>query len=121
MPAASQALAASVLDTLLRVAVHPPARSYYGKVRNRIESVSLSLLPWAVTHWPVLVALTTFNGGDEPPPSVFNRHATARAVGVIQYTPDNALLALMLTASVLREAHHVHTLVRCRSITAVGG
>uniref|UniRef100_UPI003F49B1B9 hypothetical protein n=1 Tax=Amycolatopsis sp. CA-293810 TaxID=3239926 RepID=UPI003F49B1B9 len=69
------------------------------------------LLPWAITHWPVLEALNNYDGLDEAP-TVFNRHATAYAVGQAQYSRANALIATMLATSVLREAHHVDVTVR---------
>jgi hypothetical protein len=107
--AAAQALAASVMDTLLRRAVHEPVRrGYYNKVKDTVDSITFPELAWAVTHWPVLTALATFNGEDAVPP-MFNRHATAHAVNDIQYTTTNALVAVMLATSVLREAHQVHT------------
>ncbi|WP_281154709.1 hypothetical protein [Streptomyces sp. HYC2] len=36
-------------------------------------------------------------------PEGFNRHATAHAAGAVQYTAANAVIALMLAVSVLRE------------------
>ncbi|MXG29806.1 hypothetical protein [Streptomyces sp. YIM 132580] len=36
-------------------------------------------------------------------PVGFNRHATAHAAGTVQYTASNAMTALMLAVSVLRE------------------
>ncbi|MET7990843.1 hypothetical protein ABZU76_08020 [Amycolatopsis sp. NPDC005232] len=108
--AAAQALSANVLDTLLRSAVEKPVKSrYYATMRQTIESAPLSLLSWAVTHWPVLEALTNFDGATERLPSSFNRHATAHAVGSVQYTPENAAIAVMAAASVLRQAHESNT------------
>lgn len=108
--AAAQALAANIVDTVLREAVvEPVKRGYYQRVKDEIEDAPLALLPWAVTHWPVLPALTTFSGGEESPPETFNRHATAHAVGNIQYSHTNALLVVMLATSVLREAQHGET------------
>jgi hypothetical protein len=84
--------------------VHPPAYKYYGKVKQTIEA-EVRWVPWAVAHLPVLPALNSFNGGD-PIPDTFNRHASAHAVSATQYTEVNTMIALMLTTSVLREAHH---------------
>ncbi|MEU5015790.1 hypothetical protein AB0G35_37175 [Streptomyces sp. NPDC021749] len=36
-------------------------------------------------------------------PKGFNRHATSHAASVVQYTTANAVTALMLAVSVLRE------------------
>lgn len=105
-PLAAQALAASLLDTLLRAAVEKPSKSqYYKKVKDAINSAdTIALLPWAVAHWPVLTALVNFDS-DGPPLSKFNRHATAHAVGDIQYSRENGLISLMMASSMLREAH----------------
>jgi hypothetical protein len=38
-------------------------------------------------------------------PTKLNRHACAHAVGRVQYTPANAVIALALATSLIREAH----------------
>ncbi|MFF0001643.1 hypothetical protein [Streptomyces avermitilis] len=38
-----------------------------------------------------------------PVPQAFNRHATAHATAASQYTPANAVTAVMLAVSVLRD------------------
>lgn len=39
----------------------------------------------------------------DPVPTAFNRHATVHAAGPTQYTVANALTALMLAVSLVRE------------------
>jgi hypothetical protein len=107
--AAAQALAASVIDTVIRKAFLQPQRRYYSAVQEKIENsyeAQLVDLRTAVTYWPILPAFGEFyeNRGD-PIPSDFNRHATAHTVGFTQYTEANALLAVLLATSVVREAH----------------
>ena len=104
---AAQSLAASVVDSAVRLVVPQLSSSYYPKV---IEKVSSNEDPYmqdlreVATYWPVAPALRPFWGhkGD-PTPTDFNRHASAHAVGSEQYTPANALVALMLATSMLRE------------------
>jgi hypothetical protein len=109
--AAAQALAASVFDTILRRNIKPEQLSgYYFKAKREIEdhheNASLTKLRWGVVHLPVLIALKVFNGPKgEPVPTIFNRHASAHAVGPEQYTEANAVIALALATSLVREAH----------------
>lgn len=49
------------------------------------------------------MVLETFVPGD-PIPVEFNRHASVHAAGAVQYHPANALIALMIATSLLREA-----------------
>jgi hypothetical protein len=49
------------------------------------------------------MALVSFKPGG-PVPVHLNRHATAHAAGPEQYSDVNAVIALMLTTSVLRQA-----------------
>jgi hypothetical protein len=109
--AAAQALAASVFDTVLRRTIKPQRiAGYYGKAKKEIEdrheTASLAELRWGVVHLPVLVALDVFDGPKgQPIPTSFNRHASAHAVGPEQYTEANAVIALALATSLVREAH----------------
>jgi hypothetical protein len=112
--AASQALAANVFDTWLRdaarrgVVLTLPASGwfYYDKVRRQIEpltgKVTMRRLRAAGALAPAHMALAEFRGGTVP--AQFGRHATAHAAGPEQYTDVNAVIAVMLTASVLRQA-----------------
>ncbi|WP_394614524.1 hypothetical protein JNUCC0626_32215 [Lentzea sp. JNUCC 0626] len=101
---ASQALAASVFDTLLRAAVHAPVKTgYYSKVKKKIAE-DPDWFPQAVAHLPALAALQKFD--HLVIPTTFNRHAAAHAVSTEQYSPSNALISLMLASSILRQAHH---------------
>jgi hypothetical protein len=53
---------------------------------------------------PAAPALREFLGGRDPIPTVFNRHATAHAVGsTIQFSTANAIISIMLVTSLLRE------------------
>jgi hypothetical protein len=54
---------------------------------------------------PVIMALAEFDPDDGVSPTSFGRHATAHAAGPEQYSDVNAVIALMLTTSVLRQAH----------------
>jgi len=109
--AAAQSLAASIFDTTLRHTFEPKRmRGYYETVKNEIrdrhDNASMSELRWGIVHVPVLVVLNMFDPAKgDPVPSVFNRHASAHAAGSIQYTPTNAVVALALATSLLREAH----------------
>lgn len=120
--AAAQALAMNVLDTLLRAITPTTGRSngkggrgrepgVYTRFAQSIRSMDVEgralLVPWVIAYRPVLAALQEFwpDRGDDVPTTA-NRHATAHAVGDIQYTEGNALLALMLSTATLRETHH---------------
>lgn len=108
---AAQALAASVFDTVLRQTIKPERiNGYYKKAKQEIEerheNASLAELRWGVVHVPALVALDMFDGpSGDPVPTIFNRHASAHAVGPEQYTEANAVIALALATSLVREAH----------------
>ena len=113
--AASQALSANVFDTWLRDMVRrgklfkPPGdrEPFYGAIKRQIIGVSgktsLRELKAAGSLSPVLMALVSFKPGG-PVPVQLNRHATAHAAGPEQYSDVNAVIALMLTTSVLRQA-----------------
>lgn len=109
--AAAQALAACVFDTILRHTIKPlRIAGYYPKAKaeitNRHENASMAELRWGLVHVAAIAALEKFDhpAGDPIPPS-FNRHASAHAVSRVQYTPANAMIALALATSLIREAH----------------
>lgn len=110
----TQALAANVWDTLVRgLAFANPAwladkeRWSYTKIKQRVPTVNdddatIGELRTAAVFLPFAKALDAF-WHPRPVPGSFNRHATAHATGIIQYTAANATTALMLAVSVLRE------------------
>ena len=111
----AQALAGNVFDTLLRDATRrgvifagPPVGYFkYDKVLKRITPVSEDTVirrfrPDCVLS-AALSALQSYDPSD-PPPNRFVRHATAHCARPEQYTPVNAIVAVMLVSSMLREA-----------------
>ena len=112
---AAQALAANVFDTWLRDVVRrsvlfpPPGseRSPYRHASGLIEpvtgEVTISELRESGSLAPVVMALAGFTPGG-PVPEQFGRHATAHAASPEQYSDVNAVIAVMLTTSVLRQA-----------------
>jgi hypothetical protein len=114
--AASQALSANVFDTWLRGAARrgilfsfpPRARFRYQRVRAQMHRVNgdvrLAELKASGALTPVIMALAEFDPDDGVAPTSFGRHATAHAAGPEQYSDTNAVIALMLTTSVLRQA-----------------
>jgi hypothetical protein len=114
-PTAAQALAANVFDTLLRDMGHRgrlfagvTGRFRYRDVTGSITAVSddtlIGLYRATCVLTPVLKALEEFNFETDPVPERFRRHATAHRAGTIQYTAANAVIAIMLATSLLREA-----------------
>lgn len=114
-PAAAQALAGNVFDTFLRDAGRrgnifgaPLGYFKYDKVTKKITPVSddtlLSDYRIACVLSPVLPALADYNPETDPVPDRFGRHATAHRAHPAQYTLVNAVVAVMLMTSVLREA-----------------
>jgi hypothetical protein len=107
---AAQALAASIFDTALRKTIPQQSARYYVKVKaeivDRHENASIAEMRWGFVHVPAAVVLNDFweYRGDTIP-TKFNRHASAHAVGRVQYTPANAVIALALATSLVREAH----------------
>jgi len=105
---AAQALAASVLDTLLH-RLFRRKRFRYARVRAKLESAwpkaAIQDLRPALVLYAIPAALTEFSPHEgNPVPDRFNRHASAHAVGTIQYTRMNAVLAIVTTTSLLKEA-----------------
>jgi hypothetical protein len=114
-PTAAQALAANVFDTLLRDVRHrgrlfagSSGRFKYQHVTGGITPVSdetlVGVYRATCVLTPVLKALAEFNFETDPVPGRFARHATAHRAGTTQYTPANAVIAIMLATSLLREA-----------------
>lgn len=113
--AASQALSANVFDTWLRdvvfrqVLFEPPRKreGFYPAIRRQIVALSgetmLTEFKSTGSLTPVLMAIQSFKPGG-PVPAQLNRHATAHAAGPEQYSDVNAVIALMLTTSVLGQA-----------------
>ena len=111
----AQALAGNLFDTLLRDATRrgvifaaPPVGQFqYARVRNQIKPVSdntvISQFRSDCVLSAALAALQDYDPSD-PPPARFVRHATAHCARREQYTPVNAIVAVMLMASMLREA-----------------
>jgi hypothetical protein len=115
IPTAAQALAANVFDTLLRdvrnrgrLFAGSTGRFKYKHVTSGITPVSdetlIGLYRATCVLTPVLMALDEFNFETDPVPGRFRRHATAHRAGTTQYTPANAIIAVMLATSLLREA-----------------
>jgi len=111
----AQALATNVFDTLLRDATRrgmifvgsPDGYFKYPKVRKQITPVSddtdIGQFRSDCVLSAALAALQDYDPSD-PPPGRFVRHATAHSARPEQYTPVNAIVAVMLMASTLREA-----------------
>ncbi|MEU9313471.1 hypothetical protein [Streptomyces sp. NPDC048256] len=115
MSSGAQALAANVWDTLIRaLAFANPAwltdKGWwpgYTKIKQSVPTVddddaTISQLRRAAVFLPFAKTLEEFRR-QHPVPDRFNRHATAHAAGAVQYTAANAMIALMLAVSVLRE------------------
>jgi hypothetical protein len=109
----AQALAGNILDTWMRDAAR---RGVFGNLTGWIKykqvragirpfsnDTSLEFFREICALAPVTKALEHHNP-DDPPPTIFNRHATAHNVGQEQYSPANAVISVMLISSVLREA-----------------
>jgi hypothetical protein len=108
--AAAQALSASIFDTALRKTIPQQSARYYAKVKaeivDRHENASIAEMRWGFVHVRAVVVLNDFwEFRGDTIPTTFNRHASAHAVGRVQYTPANAVVALALATSLVREAH----------------
>jgi len=112
----AQALAANVWDTLVRgLAFANPAwltdKGWwpgYAEIGRSVPTVdvdddaTIGQFRKAAVFLPFAKTLEEFRR-QHPVPEGFNRHATAHAAGALQYTAANAVIALMLAVSVLRE------------------
>ena len=117
----AQALACNSFDTALRLVLRrgkifeqgmlfegePVTLRNYKKFLERIKPVSDdTAAKWfraACVFNPIVPAFESYNPGD-PTPERFNRHSTAHHLDQVSYCPENAIVAVMLTASLLREA-----------------
>ena len=110
----AQALAGNIFDTLLRdvtrrgvIFDEPLGYFRYDKVSKRIMPVTDETLIRRFRADCVLAAarpaLAAYDPSD-PPPARFVRHATAHRACPEQYTDLNAIVAVMLMTSMLREA-----------------
>ncbi|MEV4418164.1 hypothetical protein [Catellatospora sp. NPDC049609] len=105
--APAQAIAASVLDTLIRKSMSP-GEKYSAWLRKHPADKS-----WPIGQMRYFTAMTPMSRAfkefwkskGDPIPDAFNRHASTHAAGAIQYTEGNALVGVMLAVSVLRELH----------------
>lgn len=102
---ASQALSTVVFTTLF----HRHVDGRFTSARESLEPLypreaTLANMRLYCILRAVLVAIDTYTGNDdEPVPTRFNRHASSHRLSPEQYTRLNALAALMLTTSLLRE------------------
>ncbi|MEU8022671.1 hypothetical protein AB0B88_10660 [Micromonospora haikouensis] len=105
--APAQAMAASVIDTVIRESVSP-WRGYNDWLRLHPDDDDFTIgqMRYMTTMAPVRPALERFfpEKGD-PVPEAFNRHASTHAVGDVQYTRTNALVGVLLAVSIVREFH----------------
>jgi hypothetical protein len=105
----AQALATVVLDAVLRLLFAAPNFSY-GGIRRQLADVwdnaPLQYMRSALVLAAIPGALEQFwpDRGD-PVPVRFNRHASAHTVYAEQFTRTNALVAIMIITSLLRETH----------------
>jgi hypothetical protein len=92
----------------LRINVPGDPFYYYGPAKKAIENgqenPTLGEFRWAIVHAPVIRVLAKFDPRVDEVPSEFRRHVSAHAVSRTQYTPANAVVALALATSLLREA-----------------
>lgn len=103
---AGQALATVVLDALVMTYVGRHAE-VPKKVKPLGDDTAFIHLISAAALSPLLLAYESFwpDRGD-PIPVAFNRHATVHTSSSIQFTRANALIALMLSTSVVRTVRH---------------
>lgn len=83
-------------DRLVKARALPPA----GSLRTDLTTIVFATV------------LARFNGGDTPPATP-NRHVIAHAIHREQYTPANAISAVLLAVSVLRQVQAEHHTRRC--------
>jgi hypothetical protein len=105
----AQALATVVLDATLRLLFATPDFSYAG-IRRKLTGVwdnaPLRYMRSALVLAAIPDALEQFwPGRGDQVPVRFNRHASTHTIHVEQYTRTNALVAIMVITSLLREAH----------------
>lgn len=107
----AQALAASVLDSTLQRVYD---RDVYDAVKRRtkdgqptqaLEDMGFRDSLVFVPVWTVYQQYWVHNG--DPIPSTFARHASAHAVGAVQYTPANAVHSIMIATTLLRHTQEL--------------
>ncbi|NJQ05508.1 hypothetical protein [Streptomyces lonarensis] len=103
----AQALAANLLDTLMRNHFDSASRVKLTKNEFKKKGVKFNLDDYSIrvafTFAPVWYAHTEYwpKNGD-PIPGSFGRHPSAHGVSRVQYKRVNAVMALMLVTSVLK-------------------
>lgn len=107
-PEAAQALAANLLDTLLRVHFTADFKTI---TNNKPNGERLELYDYTVRVacavapvWAAYRQFWTSNG--DPVPRTFARHASAHAVSRTQYNRTNAVFGIMLVTSLLWLCEH---------------
>lgn len=112
-PEAAQALATNIFDTFLREANRRGqmfgGNFGYERVTRRITAVSddtpINGFRTACVLTPMILALRSYNPETDPIPTEFGRHSTVHRAHPQHYTPANAVIAVMLAVSLLRQAH----------------
>jgi hypothetical protein len=101
--AAGQALAANVLDTMIRTRFTQEQRTHLTSHRRTPSGDVLTedmAVREAMVMLPIWAAHKTFErGSGDPVPYVFSRHGSVHAVSSRQYNKRNAAIALMLATS----------------------
>ncbi len=101
---ASQALSTNIIDTLGSEYVVPATFGHKWATimsRNTRKMRLAASLRTSLVLLPLASAYVSYAPGDESP-TEFSRHATSHGVSPQQYTPANAVIALMCAASLLR-------------------
>lgn len=115
LPGPAQALAANIFDTWLyearnRGILFQPSgpASVYAQLRKHVGPVSAEILLRRFREVcvlsPAAAALVDYKPPGGPSPPQFSRHATVHYARPESYTPARAVIAVMLSSSVLREA-----------------
>ncbi len=107
-PEATQALAANLLDTVLRTNFTVD----FGRITNNrpngsrldLDDYTLRVACAIAPAWAAYRQFWTSNG--DPVPRTFARHASAHAVSRAQYNRTNAVLGIMLVTSLLWLCEH---------------
>lgn len=102
---AAQALATTALDTTITRSYGLASRAASREFDLALEEVPIGVVRQAMVLVAVHRALVTFHPISDPIPTQYNRHATVHAVSPEQYSEANALVALLLATSLIRERH----------------
>jgi hypothetical protein len=104
--AAAQALATTIFTTILHVHLghkrFKSAQEEFAK-RDPMQATIVAFKIVAIYRAAIRAIETYFGDESEPIPTTFNRHATTHRVSKVQYTTTNALAALLLATSLIRE------------------